>query len=213
MAIETTIQLKAHFENGDKPTQQQFENLIDSTHNQNITGGVTVNSSNVATVNLNSLNGTAANLTANTVTTNANLTGEVTSVGNATTITNNAITTSKINNEAVTSDKLAPITVLTVNNASFPYTLLSTDKKKFLILNRTGGNSTIVVPKNTFVKGDQILLKNKGASIITITAATGVTIESRDNLVQFSGQYAVASLICEDDTTDANVFSLAGDLQ
>lgn len=176
MAVETVVQLKAHFQTGDKPTQQQFENLIDSTHNQNITGGVTVNSSNVATV-----------------VTNANLTGDVTSVGNATTI--------------------APITVSTITNGSFPYTLLGTDKKKFLLLNRTGGASSIVIPKNTFVKGDQILLKNKGASIITITAASGVTIESRDNLVQFSGQYAVASLICEDDTTDANIFSLAGDLQ
>ncbi len=31
MAVETRIQLKTYFETGDKPTQRQFENLIDST--------------------------------------------------------------------------------------------------------------------------------------------------------------------------------------
>jgi hypothetical protein len=123
---------------------------------------------------------------------NANLTGDVTSVGSTTT--------------------LAPITVSTISNASFPYTLLVTDKKKFLLLNRTGGASTIVIPKNTFAKGDQILLENTGASIITITAATGGAIRSADSLVAFYAQYACASLICVDATTDANVWSLSGNL-
>jgi hypothetical protein len=156
MSVQTATILRAFFETGDYPTGSQFSDLVDSTVNTLITGDITVNSSNVASI--------------------------------------------------------APITVSTIANGSFPYTLLSTDKKKFLLLNRTGGASTIVIPKNTFVKGDQILLKNKGASIITITGASGVTIESANSFVTFSAQYSVASLICEDDTTDANVFSLAGDL-
>jgi hypothetical protein len=50
MAIRTGTVLKSFFETGDYPTQDQFGDLIDSTANTNITGAITIDSSNVATL-------------------------------------------------------------------------------------------------------------------------------------------------------------------
>lgn len=51
MAVRIATVLKTFFETGDFPTQAQFGDLIDSTDNHLITGDVTIDLNNVATVN------------------------------------------------------------------------------------------------------------------------------------------------------------------
>lgn len=195
MAIETATQLKAHFQTGDKPTQQQFENLIDSTTNTLITGAVTVNSSNVATV-----------------VTNANLTGDVTSSGNTTTIVANAIETSMIEDLAVTNAKLAKIVISTPTFTANDYTLVLTDDGKCLNLSNGAVAGTLTIPTNASVAfpiGTQIVLRQTGSGAITFTPVSiDVTIQSLDGLLVFSGQYAGATLI----KTATDTWALFGNL-
>lgn len=51
MTIRSATTLETFFETGDYPTQEQFKDLIESTSNNLITGDVTVDLNNVATIN------------------------------------------------------------------------------------------------------------------------------------------------------------------
>jgi hypothetical protein len=195
MSVESSATLKSYFNTGDYPTEGQFANLIDSTLNQNITGGITVNSSNVATV-----------------VTNANLTGDVTSSGNTTTISASAVETAMIEDLAVTTAKLAKIVISTPTYVANDYTLVLTDDGKCLELSNGVTAGTLTIPTNNSVAfpiGTQIVLRQTGAGIITFTPVSGdVTIQSLDGALAFSGQYGGATLI----KTAINTWALFGNL-
>ena len=206
MSVQTPTVLKTYFETGDKPTQSQFENLIDSTANTLITGDGTVNSSNVLTV-------THAT-TADTVTTNANLTGDVTSSGNATTIATNAVETAMIEDLAVTNAKLAKIVISTPTFSVNSYTLALTDDGKFLQLSNGATAGNLEIPLNATVAfeiGTQILSRQTGSGLITIKSTAGATIQSEGASTSnrsFASQYSSISLI----KVATNTWSISGNL-
>lgn len=89
-------------------------------------------------------------------------------------------------------------------------TLALSQANKLLPINVATGN-TQTVPTNATVAfpiGTIILLQQVGAGQVTLAAAGGVTIQSKDTKLKLSGQYAVASLVKK----DTNVWVLSGDL-
>lgn len=77
------------------------------------------------------------------------------------------------------------------------YTLTLDDDHKLISCNNANP-ITITVPTNTsvaFPVGTQILILQKGAGKVTITGASGVTINSADDVTTTVSQYSVAGLI------------------
>ena len=70
---------------------------------------------------------------------------------------------------------------------------------------------TLTVPPFSevgFAVGTQILLTQTGSGVITVTAGVGVTVNSANSYLDFSAQYAGATLL----KTATNTWSLFGNL-
>ncbi len=103
------------------------------------------------------------------------------------------------------------IPILTPTFTTNNYTLVLTDEECELELSNGGTAGTLVIPLNSsvaFAIGTQILLRQTGTGAITVTAISGVTLQSRSSLVQFTGQYGMASLV----KVAINTWALSGDL-
>lgn len=68
----------------------------------------------------------------------------------------------------------------------------------------------LTIPPSVFAIGDQInIMQGTGGSgVVTITAGTGVTLNSNGAKLKTNGQYAVATVLC----TAANTFVVVGNL-
>lgn len=99
---------------------------------------------------------------------------------------------------------------LSINTQTSSYTLVLADAQKLIEMN-SGSANNLTVPLNSsvaFPVGTQILCAQFGAGLTTIVATGGVTINSRDSLVDSAGQYAVWTLI----KRATNTWYLSGDL-
>jgi hypothetical protein len=85
-------------------------------------------------------------------------------------------------------------------------TLDDSDNGKVLIFTNSG-NIVLTVPASTLAIGFNCLIVQKGAGEITLTAASGVTINNRNSHIKTADQWAVMTLIC----IDTNVFVSSGD--
>ena len=77
------------------------------------------------------------------------------------------------------------------------YTLVLSDRNKMITLDNASA-ITVTVPPNSsvaFPTGTQILLYQKGAGQVTVSAGTGVTVNSSDTELKTYGQYAVIGLV------------------
>ena len=86
--------------------------------------------------------------------------------------------------------------MLIINSQSASYSLVLADAGK-MILATSSSPTTITIPLSSahnFSIGTQILVMQQGTAQVTIAAASGVTVNSKNGLTT-SGQYAVISLI------------------
>ncbi len=86
---------------------------------------------------------------------------------------------------------------VTIENISADYTLLLADNGKVKATSNTNP-LTITVPTNgtvAFPIGTQIAVLQNGTGTVTFAGASGVTVNSKDNLLTIDGQYAGAALI------------------
>ena len=105
------------------------------------------------------------------------------------------------------ASQLNAITTLPINDQTASYTLVVGDVGKRVIMN-VGSANTCTVNDSIFAAGDTIHIVNKGAGATTVTAGSGVTINSASGLVlpQYqSGQLVALSassfLFFESDVT------------
>lgn len=102
--------------------------------------------------------------------------------------------------------------ILTINAQTANYTLVIGDGTSPTLVTMTDSSAlTLTVPANAevaFAVGTQILVRQGGNGVVTIAPDTGVTIQSRDALVDTAGLYAVVALI----KLATNTWSLSGDL-
>jgi len=95
-------------------------------------------------------------------------------------------------------------------NVSF--TLALTDTNSFIPINFTSSNQTLTIPSDSSVNfpiGTQIIIQQTGVSpngVVSIRGATGVTVQSLNNQLSTSGQYATVTLL----KRAANTWTLAG---
>jgi hypothetical protein len=94
--------------------------------------------------------------------------------------------------------------ITTVSNKSAGYTILATDKNS--IIRSTGSAITITIA-NVLAIGERIDFVQSGTGQITF-AASGVTLQSRDNKLKTAGQHAGATVMC----VASEVYVLIGDL-
>jgi len=90
------------------------------------------------------------------------------------------------------------------------YELLLTDVGKLVTCNN-GAAIDLTVPVNGDVAipiGSQILVTQLGAGVVTLVPEGGVTLNSRDALLDTNGQYATVALI----KRDTNIWVCSGDL-
>ena len=86
-------------------------------------------------------------------------------------------------------------------------TLSATDKNTLIVGNRSS-TITVTVPASVFSAGDVIDFLQSGSGKVTLSAGTGVTLNSKDSKKSTNGQYTGMSLIC----TASNTFIIVGDL-
>jgi hypothetical protein len=94
--------------------------------------------------------------------------------------------------------------ITTVSNKSAGYAILATDKNS--IIRSTGSAITITIA-NVLAIGERIDFVQSGAGQITF-AASGVTLQSRDNKLKTAGQHAGATVMC----VASGVYVVVGDL-
>ena len=90
------------------------------------------------------------------------------------------------------------------------YTVLATDAGKVVHFTNAAA-VTVTVPKNTLTQGDVVCFRQSGAGQVTLVAASGVTLNSTDSLLSTRKQHAQIAIVCDDATTDANVFGVLGE--
>jgi hypothetical protein len=76
------------------------------------------------------------------------------------------------------------------------YTLAASDAGQLLTLNNAAA-ITLTVPTNStaaFPVGERVDVVQLGAGTVTVAAASGVTVNSKDAALAFAGQYAAATL-------------------
>jgi hypothetical protein len=102
--------------------------------------------------------------------------------------------------EVLTAANLnAAINGPTVNAQTANYTLALTDAGKLVTMS-VGSACTLTVPPNSsvaFAVGAAIAVVQKGAGQVTITAGSGVTINSFGGALKVAGQYAGVELYKE----------------
>lgn len=147
----------------------------------------------------------------------------------STNITDNAITTAKILDGAVTSAKIADGTIVnadistsaavdlgkladaTIDEKSASYTLVLTDKNKFIKMNVASTANTVTVPTNASVAfpiGSQIHIIQYGSGKTQVIPVSGtVTIYATPG-TYLRAQYSSATLL----KCDTNIWMLIGDL-
>ena len=95
------------------------------------------------------------------------------------------------------------------NTKTAAYVLVASDAGKHINIT-TGG---VTVPSNIFSVGDVISIYNNSGSNQTITQATNVTLRQAGTANtgdRTLAQYGLATILCVDATTDANVFVITG---
>lgn len=78
------------------------------------------------------------------------------------------------------------------------YTLVASDSGKLIIMNVTSGTSVITIPlqtSETFVDNSRIDILQIGSVQTSISPASGVTLNSKNNNRKLSGAYSAATLI------------------
>lgn len=94
--------------------------------------------------------------------------------------------------------------------AGTSYTVLATDAGKVVHFS-SADPVTVTVPVNTLAQGDVVCLRQGGAGQVTLVGASGVTLNSTDALLSTRKQHAQIAIVCDDATTDANVFGVLGE--
>lgn len=92
-----------------------------------------------------------------------------------------------------------------INAQTDDYELVIGDKDKLVIVAK-GSAVNLTVPPDVFTTGNVIGLAQGGAGTLTVVEGSGVTVNSEGGAMAFTGQWAVASLIC----TGSNEFLLYG---
>lgn len=198
MAILTPAELKTFFETGDFPTQSQFADLIDSTVNTLITGEVSVDSTNTATLS----NDAVIEKTLTAYTPSAG------TISSADTILS-AIEKLDGNMQASIDNPLLP----TIN---VPFvavaTLQSTHGGKLLELDSAHVSPTFGISNDAFYDhpvGTQVALVMSGSGgNISIAPEAPVTILSAGGLLTMNGINSGVTLV----KTAANTWRMFGNL-
>lgn len=86
------------------------------------------------------------------------------------------------------------------------YTLLASDRGKWLTFS-SGSATTVTVP-STLGKNFECVIQQIGAGQVTVSGATGVTVNNVDGFTAISGQYGIATLF----EYATNTFVIAGNL-
>jgi hypothetical protein len=90
------------------------------------------------------------------------------------------------------------------------YTLVLADAGKTINMNVSSANTLIIPPNSSvaFPVNTAINIVQTGTGQVTVTAGSGVTINSRNSNIKLGGQYAGATII----KLDTNTWILLGDL-
>ena len=144
-------------------------------------------------------------------------------------ILNSNVTTAKIADDAVTSAKIADGTIVnadinasaaidlgkladaTIDEKSASYTLVLTDKNKFIKMSVTSTANTVTVPTNASVAfpiGSQIHIIQYGSGKTQVIPVSGTVILYATPGAYLRAQYSSATLL----KCDTNIWMLMGDL-
>jgi hypothetical protein len=126
------------------------------------------------------------------------LTGVVTLTGSQT-LTNKTITSPTITSPAITGGTM----VYNLNSQTASYTLVLADANRVIPISNASAN-TITVPPNSsvaFPTGSLISFIQTGSGQTTLTAGSGVTINSEGGKLKIKAQYALAGIIKVDTDT------------
>jgi hypothetical protein len=95
-----------------------------------------------------------------------------------------------VSGAVLTAAQMNDITNLPINDQTASYTLVVGDAGKRVIMNVASAN-TVTVNDSVFTTGDTIFIANKGAGVSTVTAGSGVTINTADSLALVQHQSGV----------------------
>ena len=200
MATKNDTELKAYFESGDKPTEDNFIDLIDSKINYDaIVDDVTSGGSTVplSAEQGKDLQDTIDALTADDI--------AVTSTESGVVNVQDAVDD--------LSDKIysGGVDQLLKNEIGTSYTFIITDVRKLVTFNNAGA-ITVIVPSNSSVAfgiGARIDIAQLGSGQVTLVEeSTGMNIRNASSLA-LSGQYSAGSII----QIDIDEWLLVGDLE
>jgi hypothetical protein len=109
-----------------------------------------------------------------------------------------------------TIDALPSGGITIIDTKTSAYTLAATDAGKLIAINSTS-NLAVTVPVNSSVSipvGSRIDVVRLNTGDVTLTAAVGVTINSKDSKIKLAARYSAGTLI----KTATNTWLLIGDL-
>ena len=101
-----------------------------------------------------------------------------------------------VNFDGTAAVDIPPGPLAAINAQTASYTLVLTDRFKWVTMNNASANN-LTVPLNSsvaFPTGTQITVEQLGAGLTTIVATGGVTLRSRGGALKSGGQYAVIVL-------------------
>lgn len=98
--------------------------------------------------------------------------------------------------------------LVTINDQADSYTLVASDASKLVRVNKSTAN-TVTIPPSEFTLGTCIAIEQLGAGATTITAGSGVVLNSANGLI-LNKQYSIASIM---KTAETDTWLLCGDLK
>ena len=168
---------------------------VDADQANKITSTLTTKGDLLATdgsaLNRLSVGTNAYALLADSTATNGVAWGQIAAAGLAT----DSVTQAKIADRAVGSAELTNLTGNTQTGTS--YTIVLADAQKFVTMSNASASTWTVPPNSSvaFTIGDQVNVVQLGAGQVTITAGSGVTINSEGAKLKLKGQYAAATVL------------------
>lgn len=195
-----TITRGKTFASGETVTPEKLHQMVDNAtvaaiENADISATAAISDTKLATISTGGKVANSATTATNNNTGNSIVARDASGNFSAGTITANLTgTASAVADNAVTTTKIAATPIESKTNN---YQLVLADRNKIIEFNSTS-NLTLTVPANStaaFENGSIILVSRIGTGVVTISPASGVTIQSENSKNKIRSQFSTVALV------------------